>query len=259
MKKRLEAELISIAHRILKLKGKSELNQLHQETQKLYEALSVLKFVDENIDIVKPKMDVANVEEKLETAFDTKPESVIVEEKEEEIIPKIILAAAEEEKLIEIEKIAFEPAFELQKEADIEVIPEEKIEKKPEIITDTKPEPMQISFEELLGHQYNNEPVFDKVSDKKETVLDQKSEPKTTTNDKAGIVFGLNDRIGFIKHLFDDSSEDFNRVSSQLSTFDTFDEAKDFVENMVKPDYNNWEGSEDYAERFMEVVAKKFS
>jgi len=44
----LEADLISIAHRILKLKNKSELVQLHQETQKLYEKLSVLRFVEEN-------------------------------------------------------------------------------------------------------------------------------------------------------------------------------------------------------------------
>ena len=48
MKKKLEAELISIAHRILKLKNKSELVQLHQESQKLYEKLSVLLFVVEN-------------------------------------------------------------------------------------------------------------------------------------------------------------------------------------------------------------------
>ena len=37
MKKKLEAELISIAHRILKLKNKSELHQLHQEAQNLYD------------------------------------------------------------------------------------------------------------------------------------------------------------------------------------------------------------------------------
>ena len=35
MKKRIEAELISIAHRILKLKNKSEVDQLYKETQKL--------------------------------------------------------------------------------------------------------------------------------------------------------------------------------------------------------------------------------
>jgi hypothetical protein len=68
----------------------------------------------------------------------------------------------------------------------------------------------------------------------------------------------LNDRVGFVKYLFAESNEDYNRVLSQLNTFDTLEEAKNFVEDMVKPDYNNWQGKEDYAERFMEIVAQKF-
>ena len=56
MKKRLEAELISIAHRILKLKNKSEVDQLYKETQKLYETLSVLKFYQDNFESVKSEV-----------------------------------------------------------------------------------------------------------------------------------------------------------------------------------------------------------
>jgi hypothetical protein len=73
-----------------------------------------------------------------------------------------------------------------------------------------------------------------------------------------GIIIGLNDRIAFMNHLFSNSSEDYNRVLSQLMTFDTFQEAEDFIENMVKPDYNNWEGKDEYALRFLEIVEKKF-
>ena len=62
-----------------------------------------------------------------------------------------------------------------------------------------------------------------------------------------------------MKYLFDDSTEDFNRVISQLNTFDNFSEAKNFIEEMVKPDYNNWVGNEDYAERFIEIVEQKFA
>ena len=51
MKKRLEAELISIAHRVLKLKNKSEIDQLYHETQKLYEALTFLKFYCKNYEL----------------------------------------------------------------------------------------------------------------------------------------------------------------------------------------------------------------
>ena len=73
------------------------------------------------------------------------------------------------------------------------------------------------------------------------------------------ITFGLNDRIAFEKQLFAGSSEDLNRVVSQLSTFDTFEEAQNFIDDMVKPDYDNWEGKEEYVTRFMEIVEKKFA
>ena len=52
MKNRLEAELVSIAHRILKLKNKSETIQLQQESLNLYQKLSVLRFIEENYDDV---------------------------------------------------------------------------------------------------------------------------------------------------------------------------------------------------------------
>jgi hypothetical protein len=46
---------------------------------------------------------------------------------------------------------------------------------------------------------------------------------------------------------------------NQLITFDSFAEAQNFIEDMVKPDYNNWEGKDDYVARFMEIVEKKFA
>jgi len=70
---------------------------------------------------------------------------------------------------------------------------------------------------------------------------------------------GLNDRIAFEKNLFGGSSEDLNRVVSQLNTLNTFEEAKDFIADLVKPDYQNWKGKEEFEERFMQLVEKKFS
>ena len=70
MKKRLEADLVSIAHRILQLKNKSDVNVLFLETQKLYEKLAILKFVEENLGDVKPTIGQAAIEEEIEKAFD---------------------------------------------------------------------------------------------------------------------------------------------------------------------------------------------
>lgn len=83
---------------------------------------------------------------------------------------------------------------------------------------------------------------------------------KTAINDiyRGTIMVGLNDRIAFEKHLFANSSEDFNRVLSQLNTVSTYEEARSFVEHLVKPEYNNWEGKDEYAERFMALIEKRF-
>ena len=69
----------------------------------------------------------------------------------------------------------------------------------------------------------------------------------------------LNNRLAFVKHLFNDSTEDYNRVLSQLSTIDTEERSIAFITNMVKPDYNNWVGKEEYEERFMGLIERRFA
>ena len=44
---------------------------------------------------------------------------------------------------------------------------------------------------------------------------------------------------------------------SQLNTFKTEKEARKFINKMVKPDYN-WSEKEEYEERFMAIVERKF-
>ena len=299
MKKKLEADLISIAHRILKLKNKSEIVQLHQETQKLYEKLSVLLFVEENFGDVKPTIGYAEIEEKLEIAFES-PTDVEVEEVkssieaiaetieevdaienevEEEITEEPLIAIPEAVEVAEIEEEeipepfikeepVFKPAFELAFESKIEEVKEVKEE--------VKSKPSQISFDDLLGSDYvdpvfvkpeeikpeNVIPISRSYSDSPVIELNKIDDYKAISlNERLskGITIGLNDRIAFMKHLFANSSEDYNRVLNQLITFDTFQEVQSFIDTMVKPDYNNWEGKEEYAERFMGILEKKFS
>ena len=81
-------------------------------------------------------------------------------------------------------------------------------------------------------------------------------------NDKlkgGGLNIGLNDKIAFIKHLFEDKSEDYDRVLSQLNTFETLDNALSFIQDVVKPDYNNWQDKEEFETRFLEIIAAKFN
>lgn len=320
MKKKLEADLISIAHRILKLKNKEDLTQLHLETQKLYEKLSVLKFVEDNFSDVKPTIGNSNIQELVNTVLENEPEvdevEAAVAPEEIEIQPELVeeiqdeveeemeeedfsddeeeeaedeieeeeeTEEEDEEDEADSEEVEFEPHFEL---FNVEEVEDKK----------SKTEAKQISFEDLLGS--NSEPVFERVFDpiqeeaEEESVDDEETEAEKTVfnpgfemelsedmeeeevaipnfefeTEKSSnesfaktITFGLNDRIAFEKQLFAGSSEDLNRVVSQLSTFDTFEEAQNFIEDMVKPDYDNWEGKEEYVTRFMEIVEKKFA
>lgn len=111
------------------------------------------------------------------------------------------------------------------------------------------------------------EPVFEKKSEetlvqdshtRKEVHVDSKL---ISLNDKLkpGIHVGLNDRIAFVKHLFDGSDVDYNRVLSQLNTLRTYDEAVSFLSDMVKPDYNHWAGKEEYESRFLTIIEHKFN
>ena len=284
MKKRLEAELISIAHRILKLKNKSEVDQLYKETQKLYETLSVLKFYGDNFETVKAEIPAEELEEKLTNHFEEiKPttieiEPVVVAESFKETATETLEVTPEKEDVTtfiepEIEEMAetvrqespiFKPAFELESAEELEASDKEIA---PKIISETK----QISFEDFLGENYAD-PVFVKPNEvslpasslfsptKSETAFEN-NVPKTVVSNEISnknIPIGLNDRVAFVKNLFADSNEDYNRVLSQLSTFDTFEEAKTFINEMVIPDYNYWIGKEEYIERFMEIVANKF-
>jgi hypothetical protein len=282
MKKRLEAELISIAHRVLKLKNKSEVDQLYLETKKLFEILAVLKFYGDNYENLKSEISNEDLEEKLAISFEEKtpikkefvpliedsiletmPENEVFDEDKEKLESEI--ANEEEEGLSkpEFEAINFEPIFELASEPLIEEEVEENPKKEVvESANQVQNKTQQISFEDLLGDNYS-EPVFVKSND-----VVVPSSQKNSTNEKSislndqhskTINFGMNDRIAFVKHLFADSTEDFNRVISQLSTFSSAIEATDFIEEIIKPDYNNWIGSEEYAARFLEIIVNKFN
>lgn len=270
MKKRLEAELISIAHRVLKLKNKSEIDQLFIETQKLYNVLGVLKFYNDNIDVSKATIS----ENDLEKILQKEPEEEIIVEEEiiistETTIPEIEeefeveeeLSENEEEEIIEnkedtneVDEKSAEIGFDFEPSEDFSLEAEKDFK---EVVSNEK---QQFSFEDLLGNDYV-EPVFVKPNETSISNLESKSEEiSNTINDKIGlgINIGLNDRIGFVNNLFGGSNEDYNRVVSQLNTFDTYNEAVAFIEDFVKPDYNNWEGVEDYVERFLEIIENKF-
>lgn len=106
-----------------------------------------------------------------------------------------------------------------------------------------------------IGVDYDNLPDFEPVNH-----VEKNNKPRSLNDRlKKGINIGLNERLAYIKHLFDGNTADYNRVLSQLNTFTSLEEATKFIEKVVKPDYNHWEGKENYEERFMAHIENKFS
>tara|TARA_B100001778_G_scaffold274181_1_gene236807 strand:+ start:58 stop:714 length:657 start_codon:yes stop_codon:yes gene_type:complete len=89
---------------------------------------------------------------------------------------------------------------------------------------------------------------------------DSANELKENVNDKfmKGLHIDLNDRLAFTKYLFLDNKSEYQRVISQIATFSNFEEVENFILTMIKPEYDNWKGKEDYEKRFLEVLSKLF-
>lgn len=242
MKKKLESELMSIAHKILKLKGKEDVNKMHTEVAALYEKLTVLKFAQENFEDDLPTIgNNSSFFGMLDTAFNNTVSDNI------EVGNKTYVNVDERE-----DDEIMEPVMETIKDM-VAQMPHETQEIDA-VFEAIKPKYHKNDFEDITA-DFNETPIFDKVSNVKTT-------EKKSLNDKlksGGLNIGLNDKLAFIKHLFDGKNADYDRVISQLNTMTNFDEADHFIKTKVKPDYNFWLEKEEYSERFIELIAARFN
>ena len=309
MKKIIESDLISIAHRILKLKDKSEIVSLLKETQELHNKLILLQFYEDN----KYRLDSSITEEKLleksnytETKVEESKEDDVVTFEEELITPielnvtetaAIDEAIAEENNEVDLEEttetliddtvesetvpetdtVEFTPSIE-ETQKTVEEIDEEieEIEGK-DPLEDAKEAVERATIEIDPVFSLPHTELFSKETDKEEDFKAPQHFVSTQSVEKLAenyrqiplnksindafankISIGLNDRIAFEKNLFNGNSDDLNRVISQLNTIESYEEAKDFIDDLVKPEFNNWNGKEDYETRFMALVEKRF-
>lgn len=247
MKQKLESELISIAHRILKLKGKEDVVKMHHEAKELFEKLSVLKFAHENFEDNLPTIgNNSSFFDMLDTAFNNKVSDTI------EIEDKTYINIDDTQ-----ENEITEPLIETIK--DIVAQMPEETHKVDDMLNAILPKTKFIKNDlDDLDSNFKNPPVFEPVSKTKKEELTGKKSLNDTVR-KGGLTIGLNDKIAFIKHLFDGQNTDYDRVLSQLNTFASFNEATNFIKNMVKPDYNNWAGKEEFEERLIAIIESKFN
>ncbi|WP_281846324.1 hypothetical protein [Olleya namhaensis] len=242
MKKKLESELMSIAHRILKLGGKEDVNKMHAEVAALYEKLTVLKFASENLDDALPTIgNDSSFFDMLDSAFNNKVSDNI------EVDNKTYINLDDDE-----DDAIMEPLMEKIKDM-VAQMPDET-HQVDDLLASVLPKEnySKNDFEDITAG-FDDIPVF-------EPVAKSDANEKKSLNDrlKSGLNIGLNDKLAFIKHLFDGEVDDYNRVLSQLNTSSSLEEASNLINNVVKPDYNNWEGKEDYEIRFMAIIGARF-
>ena len=96
--------------------------------------------------------------------------------------------------------------------------------------------------------------------EKKKEVPIANNEIQKSLNDKFSktLNIDLNDRTAFIKYLFDKNPNDYHRAISQITTLQNWEAAQKFILEMIKPDYNHWDGKEQYESRFLKIIENNF-
>lgn len=290
MHKKLASDLTSLAHDILQIKNKEDVFELKQKAYEVYEKLSVLAYIEEYINNTpnpsktkqellhsvllaeenraKTEIEKINSENSLlkkqtvvyqleETVEDTIEQEIAAIPKQELAIEKSINEVISKEEpteeatlkdLKEVQQITEKPLDEIEHRLSKANIEQEEVQEN--ALQDVEARKNKTLEEELHGT----------ISVDVMTDLFEKVTPKKSLNDflQSTIQIDLNDRIVFVRHLFDGNQNDFNRVLSQLNTFKTEKEAKRFINKMIKPEYD-WSGKEIYEARLFEIIERRFS
>ncbi|MDT7828737.1 hypothetical protein RQM65_08690 [Pricia sp. S334] len=229
MKKKLKEELRKLSADIITSHDKNDIGELYEAAKELYEKLAVLRFIEDKLnhmEIDVSKSVVAAKFEKIANAVLNENSSVPESNPHDEDI--------------------MIPGIDTIKDMVSEM-------------------PADPQVDEMLA-EFLSKPDY--MKNDKELFMPQKEAPvkrEVLTGPSGKNISGkrlkvdLNNRLAFVKHLFGGSMEDYNRVLSQLNTIDSHERSVSFIENMVKPDYNHWAGKEEYAERFMLLIERRFS
>jgi len=251
MKKKVEEQLKNLAKKISDSSEYKNVSSLKNAAKELYERLVVLESIEEHLQGEKQKPLYEDSE-----AMDSKSYREDNWFKE----PKPV------EKPDNVEEIA-EPLIEKIKDL-VAQMPVES-QQVDELLEEVLPKKKLIKNElEDLAEHYSITPTFERKAPEETEVIKEVSEIiNTNIEDKAkslndkhkqGLNIGLNDRLAFIKQLFNGNTDDYTRVISQINSIATFNEADTFIKAKVKPDYNYWLNKDKYVERFMAIVEKAF-
>lgn len=229
MKRKLKQELRKLSTDILTADNLDDIAGLYEVSKKLYEKLAVLKFIE--LELNDMEIDVSK--NAIAAKFEEMANAVL---RSNQTVPEN--NPHDEDIMI--------PGMDTIKDMVSEMPSNEQLE---DVLAEFMAQP---------NFMKNDKELF---KPSKEDLGKTEVFPKSL-NERLGkkhVTVDLNNRLAFVKHLFNNNMEDYNRVLSQLNTIDTEERSIAFIKNMVKPDYNHWQGKEEYEERFMELVARRFA
>jgi hypothetical protein len=262
MKNKIRLDIVGLAEQIIKDDTKFDVTSMKNVVRSLYDKLAVLQYLESQLEdiLVVDKSQSLDSKSFREENWFTEPEPLPQSGHREDLV---------------------EPLMEKIKDI-VAQMPEES-QRVDDLLKEVLPEPKYIKNDlDDFAASYQQTPTFerkepskgidileDKVSES--FPLDQKintqsvnidavsARPKNL-NDKLnqGLQVGLNDKLAFIKHLFEGETEDYTRVLSQISTMKSYDEAANFISSKIKPDYDYWDSKEEYSKRFMNIIEKSF-
>ena len=241
MKKKLKEELRKLSTDIITSQNMNSIEELYESAKNLYEKLAVLKFIEDKLN----HLEIDSSKNVIAAKFEKMANAVLFEN------------ASVPESNPHQEDIMI-PGIDTIKDMVSEMPGDIPVD---EVLAEflAKPDYMK-NDKELFMPQKDAVQKQDAFS-KEDAVHGKKTRTKSL-NDKGterALKVDLNNRLAFVKHLFNGSTEDYNRVLSQLNTIDSHERSISFIENMVKPDYNHWADKEEYEARFMNLIERRFS
>ena len=235
MKKKVLSQINAIAQGIVSSENEIDISKLKNELLQLYEKLTILEFLESSVEteFEKPERTATDSKTYREQNWFKEPDPVQQNPHEEELVEPLT------EKIKDIVANMPNENEEAIEELLKEIIPSKETSKN--------------DLEEFAA-SYTENPVFER---KQKMEVEEK--PKSINdNINSGLQIGLNDRIAFIKQLFNNSTDDYLRVLSQINSMDTFEEAQIFIQSKVRLDYN-WAEKETYVDRFLLIIEKSFN
>ena len=223
MTEKIKSALLKWAEKVINHQGQWDEEKTHQAIQNLYELSIIQKMLleQESLDKNLWEKQQSQLSEVLKS-FSGNPEKEIVKGEEFEVAPMMETIKNMVTEMPEPE--AYEKLFETFEET-----PSFEPKKKENSVKQSKQEVETIPEIKNINDRFN----------------------KTLRID-------LNDRLAFIKNLFEGDTASYEKVLSQIVTFESWEEVFNFIDVQVKTEYDNWNKNEEIADRFLAILQKNF-